>query len=261
MNAKHAVVLFAAVVALTGRAFAAQSDEAQLGQQTYDDLKAQKVIVASSPLYDALRPISEPIAKVIQPKYPYPIHFYIVHGNEPNAFAAPGGNVYVIDSLMYFVKSKEELAGTLCHETSHLLHHDSINEQAHDEAIRRRELVAAILLGPSLAELLTVSSIGNLDSLHYSRGAEEAADLTGADTCAQAGLNPWGLVWLFQDFTNANLKTPPEFLSDHPDNQHRVDALEKKMRGDPAVFGKFNPDPSSATPMKLPKNSAETFVQ
>ena len=257
-----ATIIAAFAIAFCGgaRAFADET-EAQMGADTFADLKQQGVIVAKSPLYDVLRPISDQITKVVAPRYQYPIHFYIVHGKDPNAFATPGGNVYVVDSLLYFVHNKEELAGTLCHETSHLLHHDSLSEQSHDDAIRRRELVAMILLGPSFGNLLATSAIGNLDSLHYSRAAEESADLTGSDTCAQAGLNPWGLVWLFQDFSNANMKTPPEILSDHPDNQNRIKALEKHFRQNPDEFSRFSSDPQTATRLQVPKDTAEVFMR
>jgi len=85
--------------------------------------------------------------------------------------------------------------------------------------------------------------------------------LTGADVCAGTGYNPWGLVWLFQDFTDAKLAQPPEILSDHPNNQHRVEALEQHFRKNPAVFGKFNSDPKSATPLSVPKNAPEVFLR
>ena len=239
----------------------AAETEAQMGQDTFNDLKQQGVIVKSSPLYGTLRPIADEITHTVQSQYNYPIHFWIVHSNSPNAFATPGGNVYVIDSLMYFVHNKEELEGTLCHETSHLIHHDSLKEQSNDEAIERRELVAMVLLGPSLGSLLASQVIGNLDSLHYSREVEESADLLGADNCAKAGLNPWGLVWLFQDFSNANMKTPPEVLSDHPDNQDRINKLEEHFRENPALFSKFSSDRRTATPLKLPKDEEETFLR
>lgn len=231
-----------------------------MGAQTFDDLKSQHAIVASSPLYDVLRPLANEITRVVQPEYPYPIHFYIVHSSSPNAFAAPGGNVYVVDSLMYFVHNREELAGTICHETSHLIHHDSLKEMHHDEAIRRRQILATILLG-GIGTAVAASAIGNLDSLHYSRDAEESADLTGADTCAAAGLDPWGLVWLFRDFSNANLQTPPEILSDHPDNEHRVEALEAYFKQYPARFASFNSNPAHASRLALPKNEQEQFLK
>jgi beta-barrel assembly-enhancing protease len=236
------------------------NDEAQMGAQVFQELKDNGEIVVSSPLYDTLRPIERSITRVIQPQYAYPIHFYIVHEKQPNAFAAPGGNVYVVDSLFYFVHNTEELAGTICHEMSHLIHHDSMRKMQHDQAIKNREIAADILL-PSFKTALLASMIGNLDSLHYSRGEEEAADLTGADTCATAGYNPWGLVWLFDDFQNSNMKTPPEILSDHPDNSDRVKALEHHFSQNPATFAKFSSNPKTAKPIKVPKNAPEKFLR
>lgn len=236
-------------------------DEAQMGQQLFTELKSQGEIVASSPLYATLRPLAARITRVVQPSYNYPIHFYIVHESQPNAFAAPGGNVYVTDSLFYFVRNTEELAGTICHETSHLLHHDSAQKMRDEAHIRARALAATILFGPSIHTILAVTAIGRLDSLHYSRGVEERADLTGSDTCALAGYNPWGLIWLFKDFSSANEPNPPEVLSDHPDFDHRIAALEHHFAQDPERFAPFNENPRSATPLHVPANESEKFLR
>ena len=249
------------LLASTSAARAADPEEVQMGTQLFDQLRAQREIVASSPLYDTLRPIEAAIAKVVQPQYPYPIRFYIVHETQPNAFAAPGGNIYVVDSLFYFVKNTEELAGTICHETSHLLHHDSIDQMKRNDDIRKRAAAATILLGPSIGTVLATSAIGQLDSLNYSREVEERADLTGSDTCASAGYNPWGLVWLFHDFSDANLQQPPEILSDHPNDAHRVAALEEHFRENGATFARFSGDPRSAKPLHLPADEAEHFLR
>lgn len=69
---------------------------------------------------------SEAIAREAQPRYTHPFKFFLVHESQPNAFATPGGNVYVVDSLLYFVKNTEQLAGTLCHEVSHTIHRDGV---------------------------------------------------------------------------------------------------------------------------------------
>lgn len=252
----------ALVVALHGTATRADdaSDEAQAGAELFSELKSQGEIVETSPLYDTLRPIAAGITRVVQPQYPFPIRFYIVHENQPNAFAAPGGNVYVTDSLFYFVKNTEEFAGTLCHETSHLLHRDSIKKMQEEKDIEKRALAATVLF-PTIATVLAATAIGRLDANHYSRDVEEAADLKGADTCAAAGDNPWGLVWLFQDFTNANLKQPPEILSDHPNDAHRIEQLKAHFTQNPAVFSRFDSDIKKATPFNVAKNEAEHFYR
>jgi beta-barrel assembly-enhancing protease len=163
----------------------------------------------------------------------------------------------VVDSLLYFVKNTEELAGTLCHEVSHTIHHDAMSKIEEERKILARGVGAAILLGHPLA----VAVLGELHSLSYSRDVESRADLTGSDVCAAAGYNPWGLVWLFQDFKDIDVGEGPELLSNHPDDETRIEALEQHFRSNPSVFGKFNPDPKSATPFAVPNNVPEVFLR
>jgi beta-barrel assembly-enhancing protease len=264
MHRAAAIVCIAGILSLTTASLWADDDqdpELQLGQEVFNDLKAKGEIIESSPLYDTLRPIADAITRAAQPQYNHPFKFYLVHEPQPNAFATPGGNIYVVDSLLYFVKNTDELAGTLCHETSHTIHHDTMTLLEEQEKIAKRQIGAAILLGPTAAHLLAIALIGKLHSLSYSRDAESKADITGSDICAQAGYNPWGLVWLFQDFQNATTKEVPQLLSDHPDNQNRENALKRHFHENPAVFGKFNSDPKSARPISVPKNAAESFLR
>lgn len=235
--------------------------ETELGQAVFNELRNKGEIIEFSPLYESLRPVTETISRVAQPRYPHPFKFILVHEPKPNAFATPGGNVYVVDSLLYFVKNTEELAGTLCHEVSHTIHRDAINRLKEQQRIQMREIGALILLPAGLAELIAVSMIGDLNSLAYSRDIESTADVTGSDICAAAGYNPWGLVWLFQDFQNADPKQIPQLLSDHPANTTRIQTLEQHFRDNPDVFAKFNPDPKSATPFSLPKDTSEQFLR
>src|SRR5690242_14857564 len=69
-----------------------QDEETQIGQEVFNKLKARAEIVESSPLYDALRPVADAITR----------------------------------ALLCFVKNTDELAGTLCHEVSHTIHHDTL---------------------------------------------------------------------------------------------------------------------------------------
>jgi predicted Zn-dependent protease len=160
-----------------------------------------------------------------------------------------------------FVKNTEQLAGTLCHEVSHTIHRDAVTRMKEDERIKRREIGIALLLGPSLAQMLAIQMIGDLHSLAYSRDVESRADVTGSDICAAAGYNPWGLVWLFEEFQNADTKQIPQLLSDHPANGTRVQTLEQHFRDNPAVFSKFDPQPKSATPFAVPKDASERFLR
>ena len=235
--------------------------EEEIGQQVFKELRAKGEIIESSPLYDLLLPVIEPILRTAQPRYAHPFKVYLVHEAQPNAFATPGGGIYVTDALLYFARNKEELAGTLCHEVAHTIHHDSITLLRKKKLIEAGEVGAAILVGPTRAHVLAIALLGHLRSLSYSRQAEARADLTGADLCAAAGSNPWGLVWLFRDFKNARAAEMPALLSDHPNDQARIDALEQHFRGDAAAFGRFDPKPESATQFAIPKAVPVLFLR
>jgi predicted Zn-dependent protease len=229
--------------------------ETQIGQQEYQQLQQKGEIITNSPYYAVLNPIAQQIKRVADPQYYHPFNFILVHEAQPNAFAVPGGNVYVTDSLMKFVQNREELAGVLCHETSHDIHHDVLHlyqkAQKANTAYGVGDLLANILTGGRASRAIdTVAGIGfSLQTATYSRDVESAADNKGAQTCAQAGSNPWGMVWLFQQFEKADTGGSMEMLSDHPTDQHRIDDLKREFAANPALFGRFPSSIAYATPL------------
>src|SRR5260370_41744838 len=144
-----------------------QDEEAQMGQEVFNELKAKGEIIESSPLYEQLKPIADAITKAAQPRYNHPFKFYLVHETQPNAFATPGGNVYVVDSLLYFVKNTEELAGTLCHELSHTIHHDTVTLMEKQHQLEKRQVGPAVLMGPTRPHILAIALIAHLHSPIY----------------------------------------------------------------------------------------------
>lgn len=124
-----------------------QQTEMQIGQQEYQQLQQKGEILTSSPYYSILNPIADKIKKIADPQYFVPFHFILVNETTPNAFAVPGGNVYVTTAMMRFVKNKEELAGVLCHETSHDIHHDVLNLYQKDQRLSLYGTLAELLLG------------------------------------------------------------------------------------------------------------------
>jgi predicted Zn-dependent protease len=228
-----------------------ENQELQIGQQVYQQLEKKGEIIRSSPYYTTLNSIAARVTPVADRKYFVPFHFILVHESQPNAFAVPGGNVYVTDSMMHFVQNKEELAGVLCHEVSHDIHHDVMNVYAKNQRLGLYATIADLLLGGGRSQLAnTVINIAaNVQSLHFSRDVEHNADYTGAYICAQSGVNPNGMVWLMQHFEQQPTASPPEFLSDHPSDSHRVQSLHDEFAADPGTFAKFNPDIASATPV------------
>jgi predicted Zn-dependent protease len=251
-------VFTASLVALLGMPALATDQDQQIGQQMYQQLLQKGEIIPSSPLYDTLAPIAQRIKNVVDPQYDHPFRFVLVHEQQPNAFAVPGGNVYVTDSLMHFVDNEEELAGVLCHETSHTIHHDVTHLMTKD---RNTELLGTLaqvfMMRTSYLGAAAMGPLSNLQEQHFSRAVETGADLKGSETCAQAGYNPYGMVWLFQKYAKSGAKSNSmEIMADHPTDGHRVNDLESHFRADPATFSKFTDDISKATPIKLPAASA-----
>lgn len=246
------ILAIAFVAATTASAIAytqQQQQELAIGKQEYQQLAQQGKIVRQSRYYSILNPIAHRIAAVADKQYFMPFHFYLVNDGAPNAFSVPGGNVYVTMSMMTFAQNKEELAGVLCHEVSHDIHHDVINLNPKEQTVGIVGGILGALVGNSgLAQ--TVIGLGaNAEVDAFSRQVETNADHTGAYICAQAGYNPWGMVWLMQRFETKPSGVPLEMLSNHPRDDHRVSDLEAEFRADPATFGRFNPNKASATPL------------
>ena len=265
------VTIVVLAVAGSSAPAAAQSNdnqtELQIGQQEYQQLQQKGEIIPSSPYYALLNPIAQQIKRVADPQYFHPFNFILVHETQPNAFAVPGGNVYVTDALMRFVKNREELAGVLCHETSHDIHHDVLHLIQ-----KQRRTATAYTIGDILANIATggraagaIDTFANLgltlQTQTYSRDVESAADAKGAQTCAAAGSNPWGLVWLFQQFEKSDTGGAMEALSDHPTDQHRIEDLKHEFAADPALFGKFPSNIAYATPLNAPPHAATGNVR
>jgi len=252
MNRLAAALLAFGVAAFAAAPARAQTTEADIGQQVYQQL-AQKgeIIARPNPSYRILDPIAARIKRVADPQYNYPFNFILVHEAQPNAFAVPGGNVYVTDSLMKFVKNQEELAGVVCHETSHDIHHDVVNLNAKDQTQGAIIGLIGSLLG---ADRSAIGQLGeqlaySMQTTRFSRAVETAADLKGSDTCATAGFNPWGLVWLFDEFEKTGGNQGMEAVSDHPRDDHRISDLENHFRQNPRLFAKFSSSISTATPL------------
>jgi predicted Zn-dependent protease len=174
-----------------------------------------------------------------------------VHESQPNAFAVPGGNVYVTDSMMHFVQNKEELAGVLCHEVSHDIHHDVYNVYVKDQRLSLYATGLSLLLGGGRSQLANtiINLAANIQALHFSRDVEHNADYTGAYICAQSEVNPNGMLWLMQHFEDQPTSNPPEFLSDHPSDSHRIQSLQDEFAADQSTFSKFNPNRACGTPI------------
>jgi predicted Zn-dependent protease len=207
--------------------------ETQIGQQRYLSYEQRgEIIPQQASLYRTLDPIADAIASVANPQYFTPFHFLLLNESTPNALAAPGGNVYVTAALLSFLKNRDELAGVICHEVNHDIHHDMF-------AVYQATQGGRVPQDPN--------------AIAYERQSETNADRAGAYTCAKAGFNPWGMVWnlrLHGQTPNAQQGGPN---SDHPSDGQRAENLIALFQSDPATFGRFRDDVAAAKPLDVPQ--------
>jgi predicted Zn-dependent protease len=221
-------------------------DEAEVGRETFAQLRDDGEILFDSPFYEHLNEIGSVISETVRSRYPYPIRYYIVRGDSANAFSVPGGNIYVNEPLLRLAKNKDELAGVLAHETGHMvLHHVAKRMaalQAKSTAATIGSILANIFLGPlagAAADYGSNYAVAGSDAAQ-SRHIEAQADEEGARIMAATGqYNPWGLIWFFDIMTSTYGKGQAFWLRDHPLDQQRVDDLENEFKADPATFGKY----------------------
>jgi len=176
-----------------------------------------------------------------RPNLPYSIR--IVDTKEINAFALPGGFVYLNRGLMEWAHSESELAATLSHEVGHVVGRHGAN------AVSRATTLDSILTeasnvvfgGDFAARLLEQvgGPVALLAMLKFSREQELEADLFGFYNMQRAGWNPSGMVELFRRFGEQESILDPLFTitSDHPASSERQSQIVSEMRSYPPRAG------------------------
>ena len=166
-----------------------------------------------------------------QERGPWNYTFRVVESKEINAFALPGGNMFMFTGLLERIKSSSELAAVTGHEMTHVRKEHWANAAA---AQKKRELGLGVILGLSRAGQLwqTIAGAGEqLYTLKFSRSEEDQADAGGLQNMAEAGFNLHGMIDLFNTLQQATggKGGGPEFLSDHPLTTARIKHTEQRI--------------------------------
>lgn len=162
----------------------------------------------------------------------YPFTYTLIDKDVENAFAVPGGYVYIYTGILKKMQNESELMGVLGHEITHVTHHHY-----------RRQLAKSTTLGLALQGVLIGTNAGQgaqlaagaafqLAALKFSRSDESDADEGGTLALAKAGRNPTGIASYFERAKSAGI---PEWLSSHPGNSSRVKAVNKMVAKDPKM--------------------------
>lgn len=209
-------------------------EEIALGQQARDELLAQGGgLYPDEVLQDYIDQVG---AEVVQDsgaaQSPYPFEFHLMQDPETvNAFALPGGQIFITTALLDRLDAESQLAGVLGHEVAHVVARHGAEHLAKQQL--GAFLVNAIVLGTSdnpqdsRQAAILAQAIQQLVNLQYSRQDELESDRLGIDFMTEAGYNPEGLVELMQVLKEAGGgAAPPEFFSTHPNPDNRIERIE-----------------------------------
>ena len=163
----------------------------------------------------------------------------MIDSKDINAFALPGGNMFMFTGLMDRIKSSSELAAVTGHEMTHVRKQHWASAYAGQQ---KRALGVGVLLGLSHAGRGVQALAGageQLYSLRFSRSEEDQADAGGLENMAAAGFNLSGMVDLFNTLQQATggKSGGPEFLSDHPLTAERIKRTEDRIAKMQAQMG------------------------
>jgi beta-barrel assembly-enhancing protease len=159
--------------------------------------------------------------------------FSIVNSKEINAFAVPGGYIYLTQGLLFQMSNEAQLAGVLGHEAGHIADRHSAKQIGRARTTQGLSMVTGVvgsIFGYGWAGDVT-SAVGALSMMSYSRDQERDADQLGLRYMTEAGYNPLGLVQLMQILQSAaGGKGAPEFLSTHPNPGNRLEYLTEAIQ-------------------------------
>jgi predicted Zn-dependent protease len=210
--------------------------EIQAGQQAAAQIaKQMPVLPDSSPVSRYIQQLgAKLVATMPQPTWPY--NFHVVQQKEINAFALPGGPIFVNLGTITAADNEAQLAGVLAHEMTHVYMRHSAKMAVKQSYAQGIAGVLGAILGSGVAGSVARLGLGlGVGSylLKYSRTDEAQADAGGAVIMYRAGYNPVEMANFFKKLEQEGGAGGPQFLSDHPNPGNRVAAVTKEVQNWP----------------------------
>jgi len=184
---------------------------------------------------------------------PMPYQYTLLASDVPNAFALPGGKIFITAGLMRQMTNERQLAAVLGHETGHVAARHGVQQM-------QKQMGAQLLMeiafraggektGQTAADVTQI--VSTMALLKYSRDDEYQADELGIAYCARAGYNPWGMVELLT-LLDAMQEAEPgrfrEMFQTHPLSSKRIERARLMLLQDPAykdIYSPAAPDPNA----------------
>jgi hypothetical protein len=224
-------------------------DDIKLGAQFSEEAEQQLPMLKDEKVNNYLTELGLRLAEHA-PGEKYPYQFKCVNVADINAFALPGGRVYVNRGLIQAADNEAQLAGVMGHEISHVALRHGTSQVTKSLAPSMGVAVLGSVLGDNaLGKLVTAVGAFSMNSLllKYSRTDESQADILGTQIAHDAGYDPHALAEFFVVLADVEKKmgAPPEFFSNHPSPEHRIERVNEeiqKLGGAPPNAKKDSPE-------------------
>jgi predicted Zn-dependent protease len=165
---------------------------------------------------------------------PWEFEFYVLDDPETiNAFALPGGPVFITSGLLSRLETSDEVAGVLAHEIVHVLARHSAEQIAQSQLSNGLVGAVAVASGDASASQ-TAAMIAQLVNMKYGRGDELQSDTFGVCLMIDSGYDPNGMVEVMHILEAASDgNRPPEFFSTHPNPENRIREIQQAIEDAP----------------------------
>jgi Zn-dependent protease with chaperone function len=197
--------------------------------------KENKVLPDSDPRVKLLRQIVQRFLSARTPdeikKEQWEYSFDVIESKEVNAFAIPGGPVFFFTGLIDKLTTVDEISGIMGHELTHVRREHWASAVNTEQTRGLGLILLGTVFGASRQKMDIASIILQYGpNMELSRGQEKEADQYGFDFDLKAGYNPEGMISVFEMFRKLKGSGGSvEFLSTHPDDKNRINALTKKI--------------------------------
>lgn len=209
--------------------FFPEEQDIAIGQKYAPELEKQMGgRIADEGLQNYIDSVGQKIARVShKPSSKY--RFTALNDESINAFALPGGYIFITRGMLEKLQTEAQLAAILAHETVHVVARDTAN-------VMSNEIGISILLSAATSERMPQGVLTAADltrqilGLSYSREDERSADLAGLNYMVAAGYDPYGMVETIQMLQNQHQIRPVEFFSTHPSARNRIAYIRARIR-------------------------------
>jgi beta-barrel assembly-enhancing protease len=227
------LAVLALAVTLTGCGVSTQQ-EIEMGQQYSQQINAQLPIISDPEANRYINLLGDSIAKLTSRTDIQDWKFYIVDSKEVNAFAVPGGFVYVNRGLIERTQRMDQLAGVLGHEIGHVVMRHSIKQMQQQQGANIGVTLACILtrICDNQAGQAAIQVGGTALFAKFSRGDEAEADAEGIKNVVRAGISPNGIPEMFEILIAGRQSNPSAvegWFSTHPLEEDRVAATRAQI--------------------------------